>query len=141
MNKDCGIPLSNLRVDGGMTQSDLMMQLQADVLGMDVGMYCVFSRVNHFIYREITRLPFIECSCHYLYVVRPNNPETSCLGAALVAGMADGVGIWNPRTICLKTDSTLFSSTTSHDGRAPFLFPGLVEISSSQTTDQTSYFF
>ena len=37
MNKDCGIPLTTLQVDGGMTVNDLLMQLQADILGISVG--------------------------------------------------------------------------------------------------------
>lgn len=36
MNKDCGIPLLKLRVDGGMTGNDLLMQEQADLIGIDV---------------------------------------------------------------------------------------------------------
>lgn len=36
MNKDSGISLSELRVDGGMTADELLMQFQADVLGVDV---------------------------------------------------------------------------------------------------------
>jgi glycerol kinase len=36
MNKDSGIPLTTLLVDGGMTVNDLLMQLQADLLGIDV---------------------------------------------------------------------------------------------------------
>lgn len=36
MNKDSGINLSELRVDGGMTADDLLMQFQADILGVDV---------------------------------------------------------------------------------------------------------
>ncbi|MBV7295572.1 glycerol kinase GlpK [Corynebacterium sp. TAE3-ERU12] len=36
MNADSGVPLSTLRVDGGMTGNDLLMQFQADVLGVDV---------------------------------------------------------------------------------------------------------
>ncbi|KAL1407183.1 Glycerol kinase [Vanrija albida] len=36
MAKDSGHKLSVLRVDGGMTNSDLCMQLQADILGIDV---------------------------------------------------------------------------------------------------------
>jgi sugar (pentulose or hexulose) kinase len=36
MNKDCGIPLSSLRVDGGMTNNTLLMELQADLLGITV---------------------------------------------------------------------------------------------------------
>ena len=38
MNMDCGIPLTSLQVDGGMTINNLLMQLQADILGISVGM-------------------------------------------------------------------------------------------------------
>ena len=37
MTKDCGIPLTSLQVDGGMTVNDLLMQLQADIVGISVG--------------------------------------------------------------------------------------------------------
>ena len=36
MNADSGAPLVELRVDGGMTQNNLLMQFQADVLGIPV---------------------------------------------------------------------------------------------------------
>ncbi|MDF0528978.1 glycerol kinase GlpK [Tsukamurella sp. 8F] len=36
MNADSGIPLSELRVDGGMVVNDTLMQFQADVLGVPV---------------------------------------------------------------------------------------------------------
>ncbi|TFK09201.1 ras-related protein Rab-4A [Platysternon megacephalum] len=36
MNKDCGIPLSELQVDGGMTNNKILMQLQADILCIQV---------------------------------------------------------------------------------------------------------
>lgn len=36
MNNDSGIPISQLKVDGGMTSNKLLMQLQADVIGIDV---------------------------------------------------------------------------------------------------------
>ena len=36
MQKDAGISLSELRVDGGATANDLLMQFQADVLGVPV---------------------------------------------------------------------------------------------------------
>jgi sugar (pentulose or hexulose) kinase len=39
MNKDCGIPLTKLLVDGGMTVNNYMMQLQADLCGIPVGSY------------------------------------------------------------------------------------------------------
>ncbi|XP_041985713.1 glycerol kinase isoform X2 [Aricia agestis] len=36
MDKDCGMPLSNLHVDGRMISNRLLMQLQADLIGMPV---------------------------------------------------------------------------------------------------------
>ncbi|XP_047037990.1 glycerol kinase-like isoform X4 [Helicoverpa zea] len=36
MNKDCGMPLAKLHVDGRMTSNDLLMQLQADLIGIPV---------------------------------------------------------------------------------------------------------
>ena len=39
MNKDCGMPLSKLHVDGKMTSNDLLMQLQADLIGIPVCEY------------------------------------------------------------------------------------------------------
>lgn len=36
MNADSGIPLSELRVDGGAARNDLLMQMQADLLGVPV---------------------------------------------------------------------------------------------------------
>ncbi len=36
MQKDCGIELTSLKVDGGVTASDLCMQIQADTLGLEV---------------------------------------------------------------------------------------------------------
>ena len=37
MNQDVGLPLSRLRVDGGMTVNNTLLQLQADLLGIPVG--------------------------------------------------------------------------------------------------------
>jgi len=36
MRLDCGLPLMSLRVDGGMAVNDLLMQFQADILGVPV---------------------------------------------------------------------------------------------------------
>ncbi|XP_007165664.1 glycerol kinase 2 [Balaenoptera acutorostrata] len=36
MNHDCGIPLTHLQVDGGMTNNKVLMQLQADILHIPV---------------------------------------------------------------------------------------------------------
>lgn len=36
MNKECGVPLNQLKVDGGMTNNNLLMQWQADFMGVEV---------------------------------------------------------------------------------------------------------
>jgi glycerol kinase len=36
MNADSGVDLSELKVDGGMVQDELLMQFQADILGVPV---------------------------------------------------------------------------------------------------------
>uniref|UniRef100_A0A4W3GPM1 glycerol kinase n=1 Tax=Callorhinchus milii TaxID=7868 RepID=A0A4W3GPM1_CALMI len=63
MNEDSGIKMSTLKVDGGMTNSNVLMQLQADILSIPV--------------------------------VKPSLIETSSLGAAMAAGAAEGIGVWN----------------------------------------------
>lgn len=37
MNQDSELPLASLKVDGGMTENKLLLQLQADLLGIPVG--------------------------------------------------------------------------------------------------------
>lgn len=36
MNLECGTPLSTLKVDGGMTNNNFLMQTQADLTGLEV---------------------------------------------------------------------------------------------------------
>ncbi|EFK55436.1 glycerol kinase GlpK [Corynebacterium genitalium ATCC 33030] len=59
MEKDSGISIDALRVDGGMTANDLLMQMQADMLNSTV--------------------------------VRPDNMETTVMGAASAAGFGAGL--------------------------------------------------
>ena len=63
MNQDSGIPLQSMLVDGGLTVNDLLMQMQADILAIDV--------------------------------VRPKMRETTALGAAVAAGAAKGINVWD----------------------------------------------
>ena len=58
MQRDARIPLSLLKVDGGASANDLLMQIQADVLGISV--------------------------------LRPQERETTALGACYMAGLATG---------------------------------------------------
>ncbi|KAH3668308.1 hypothetical protein OGAPHI_002062 [Ogataea philodendri] len=57
-------PLNTLHVDGGMSQSDVVMQIQADILGPSVS------------------------------VVRSHNAECTALGSAIAAGLHKDVKIW-----------------------------------------------
>ena len=41
MEKDSGIKLAELKVDGGMTANDLLMQFQADILNIPVSRPCL----------------------------------------------------------------------------------------------------
>ncbi|MCP3987752.1 MAG: glycerol kinase GlpK [Actinomycetia bacterium] len=59
MTKASGQPLAELRVDGGASAMDLLLQLQADQLGVPVA--------------------------------RPSNTDTTAVGAAYLAGLAEGV--------------------------------------------------
>ena len=68
MHKDKGTPLQELRVDGGATANNFMLQFQADIA--------------------------------HLKVLRPENQETTALGAAYLAGL--GVGLWNQNELKQK---------------------------------------
>ena len=59
MVRATGVPLIDMRVDGGAAVMDMMLQMQADQLGVTV--------------------------------VRPKDLETTALGAAYLAGLAEGV--------------------------------------------------
>ncbi|XP_072400887.1 glycerol kinase 3-like isoform X1 [Diabrotica undecimpunctata] len=63
MNKDCGIPLTKLRVDGKMSENNLLMQLQADISGIPV--------------------------------IRAESEDITAIGAAMAAGAAEGIDIWD----------------------------------------------
>ncbi|MCI9482983.1 MAG: glycerol kinase GlpK [Clostridiaceae bacterium] len=74
MSADANLPLSGLRVDGGASANDFLMQVQADVLGTPV--------------------------------VRPNNVESTALGAAYFAGLA--VGFWESREKLRSSSAVVF---------------------------------
>jgi glycerol kinase len=67
MSKDCGLQLTRLQVDGGMTANNLLMQTQADLVGIPV--------------------------------MRPVMAETTALGAAMAAGSAEGIEVWDLNNI------------------------------------------
>eukprot|EP00095_Tigriopus_kingsejongensis_P002354 maker-scaffold1523_size37540-snap-gene-0.18 protein:Tk02354 transcript:maker-scaffold1523_size37540-snap-gene-0.18-mRNA-1 annotation:"glycerol kinase 3-like" len=63
MTADCDLAISSILVDGGMSQSNLLMQIQADILGLPIS--------------------------------RPSMAETTALGAAVAAGLAQGIDVWD----------------------------------------------
>ena len=68
MEQDAGAPLRELKVDGGAAANDLLMQFQADVLGVPIR--------------------------------RPQQLETTAMGAALLAGL--GAGVWTSKEAILQ---------------------------------------
>lgn len=78
MARDSGTALSMLAVDGGMSSSDVSMQIQADILGVSSDAYLL----RH---SGLT-------ACGGLEIDRPQMRETTALGAAIAAGFA--VGVW-----------------------------------------------
>jgi glycerol kinase len=90
MAVSAGSAHQSLRVDGGMTKSDLLLQIQADISGLPVE--------------------------------RLGNPETTALGAAIVAGIT--VGLYSPeRLVTLPTNpnATVFSPKITAEERASLL--------------------
>ncbi len=81
MAQDAGARLSALRVDGGASRNDFLMQLQADILGVPV--------------------------------IRPTVSETTALGAAYAAGLAQGV--WDS----LDTVSRHWAADRTFEPRRP----------------------
>jgi glycerol kinase len=85
-----------LQVSGGMTSNKLLMQMQADILGIPIGMV---QHEYHVALLNIYNFSFI------LHIVRPTMTETTSLGAALAAGKAIGLCDLNDDSVTIKTDS------------------------------------
>ena len=85
MAREVGVHLESLRVDGGLTNSDVLAQLQADILGIPISNYrhYYFSMKNH-------DNNWMNCVPE-----RPSMTETTALGAAMAAGNAEGVNVWS----------------------------------------------
>lgn len=87
MEKDSGIALTELRVDGGASRSGPLLQFQSDLLNVEV--------------------------------VRPENVETTAMGAAYLAGLA--VGFWESRDEILakQKEGARFRPERSPEEMAP----------------------
>ncbi|MGE0598273.1 MAG: glycerol kinase GlpK [Dehalococcoidia bacterium] len=81
MDDDLPTPIATLRVDGGASNNDLLMQLQADYLGIPVE--------------------------------RPQNTETTALGAAYLAGLESGVWSSNAEILELRKVDRVFEPNIS----------------------------
>lgn len=106
MNKDCGIPLTKLHVDGKMTTNNLLMQLQVN----ENQLICCFC---------------FDCNCFFFQadisgipVVRAQSQDITALGTAIAAGCAEGVHVWNidaeEREL---VPSDTFLPTSTEDGK------------------------
>ncbi|XP_049947786.1 glycerol kinase-like [Schistocerca serialis cubense] len=84
MNKDCGITVKSLLVDGGLTVNNTIMQLLADICGISV--------------------------------VRPDLSEATALGAAIAAGIAEGIEAVDIKNVCLSS-TDVFEPSVSEDER------------------------
>lgn len=92
MKRDSGTELRELRIDGGITNSDFFAQLQSDILGLRVGMlkrgsspllpYAHLAPTN-----DLTSIRGL----FRLRTERPHYKETTVLGAAIAAGVAVNV--------------------------------------------------
>ena len=84
MNKDCGIHLNKINVDGIMTANSVLMQLQADLCGIPVCMWCFKPGQNEGF--NWFGFPFS---------VRSHHRDTTSLGVAMAAGQAEGINVYN----------------------------------------------
>ena len=95
MEKDAGVPLSELKVDGGASRNNLMMQFQADILGASVvrpqvtettamgACYLAGLAVGYW-----SSLDEIKAQWQAEHVFTPSGADTT----ALKAGWADAIG-------------------------------------------------
>ncbi len=117
MNQDSELPLAQLKVDGGMTANDLVLQLQADILGITVGEFSMAAARHRFWRNNIaTHLP----PPFPLILVRPDLSEMTVLGAAIAAGTA--ANVWKDVNQLPKQDTKTFESSITSDGASPCNF-------------------
>lgn len=83
MEADSNVKISQLRVDGGLSKSSLLMQIQADLLGVPVS---TLERCRPHTFNVLIDSFFV--------LERPADIETTARGAAYAAGLA--VGFWGP---------------------------------------------
>ncbi|GBP75324.1 Glycerol kinase 3 [Eumeta japonica] len=95
MNRDCGVPLAKLHVDGKMTSNDLLMQLQADLTGIPV-------------------CSSLDSLCNF--TVRARSWDMTALGVAVAAG--NSVGVWSyEEWRHHATPNDVYLPTTTNDDR------------------------
>ncbi|KAI0240656.1 Glycerol kinase [Lamellibrachia satsuma] len=88
LENDCDICISKLWVDGGMTRNKLLMQMLADLCGLNI--------------------------------VCPSMPEMTALGAAMAAGSAEGIGVWDLDDLTPITTEMYLPSMTDQERDSKF---------------------
>ena len=105
MEKDSGKELQRLKVDGGMTKNNLLMQIQADFNGKFIFLDLQTNR------KQNVNKPINSG----IEVVRPDMAETTSLGAALAA--AKTMGLWSLESSEDKSSMTSFNPSMAKDIR------------------------
>lgn len=68
MARDAGVRLKDLRVDGGMTQNNLLLQLQSDILGIPISNVQAFKAFQYFL-------------CFFIVNSSTQHDRINCLGS------------------------------------------------------------
>lgn len=85
MEEDSGIPIKQLRVDGGACKNNFLLQFQSDILGIEVA--------------------------------RPQNIETTALGATFLAGLETGMWQNTDELSAIWTEDCIFTSKIDRSQR------------------------
>lgn len=124
MNKDCGLPLTKLNVDGKMTSNDLLMQLQADLIGIPVRKYAWGIRPSgHSAFLSLiiffTGFTFLSISFHWNIIISLNGHAIFLCFYQLPSIFVNGLKCAEPscrhNKVCLKTIiiTTYYNTKTS----------------------------
>jgi glycerol kinase len=99
MKGDSGVQLKNLKVDGGMTNGDLVMQIQADIGGFDVVRPEMRECVIAIIHPRNSSVDHMLLLCSFVLTIPALDgvaqPRSTALGSALLAGSAIRLFGWD----------------------------------------------
>jgi len=117
MNEDSGIRLGTLKASGGMSASPVFLQIQADILGITVCMSLFLSTAITIQYNTTQHNTTQHNTYFTLFSARPENIETTALGAAIAAGIAIGIFTAEELLHSQKGAETTWSPNISEEDR------------------------